>query len=248
LKLKPSSIKNRLKHIFSTLEWNRFRHIPIEDQLAKIRNDWDQRAIENAPHYIATANQEWSAAEFFASGEETVKGHILNDMVNICQGRDPRTMKILEVGCGAGRVTKALASVFGEVHGVDISAEMVRLARQALRPCGNAIVYQNNGVDLSVVPTNQFDFAFSYLVFQHIPSRAIVHNYLREVHRLLRPGALFKFQVQGAKLRARPDDTWVGVAFSDKQIMAMAAQYGFEARHRHGAGTQEFWIWYFKRP
>jgi ubiquinone/menaquinone biosynthesis C-methylase UbiE len=135
-------------------------------------------------------------------------------MVNICQGRDPRTMKILEVGCGAGRVTKALASVFGEVHGMDISAEMIRLARQALRPCGNAIVYQNNGVDLSVVPTNQFDFAFSYLVFQHIPSRAIVHNYVREVHRLLRPGALFKFQVQGAKLRARLDDTWVGVAFS----------------------------------
>ena len=42
------------------------------------------------------------------------------------------------------------------------------------------------------------DFAFSYIVFQHIPSREIVENYMREVNRLLRPGALFKFQVQGA--------------------------------------------------
>ncbi len=41
----------------------------------------------------------------------------------------------------------------------------------------------------------QFDFAFSFIVFQHIPSRAVIENYVREAHRLLRPGALFKFQV-----------------------------------------------------
>ena len=46
-------------------------------------------------------------------------------------------------------------------------------------------------------PPLEFDFAFSVIVFQHIPSREIIENYVREVHRLLRPGALFKFQVQG---------------------------------------------------
>ena len=52
-------------------------------------------------------------------------------------------------------------------------------------------------MDLSVLPDLEFDFAFSSIVFQHIPSRDIIENYVREVHRLLRPGALFKFQVQG---------------------------------------------------
>ena len=247
MKLKPSSIKNRLKHILASLQWIRFRRIPVAEQLTKMRQDWDQRALENARHYVATNKQQWSDADFFASGEETVERHILNDMDDICQGREPSAMKVLEIGCGAGRITRALAGLFGEVHAVDISDEMVGLARQALSPCPNAFVYRNNGVDLSVIPGDQFDFAFSCLVFQHIPNRAIIHGYVREVHRLLRPGALFKFQVQGVKLHANPEDTWVGAAFSDEQIVRMAAQCGFEARHRHGAGTQEFWVWYFKR-
>ena len=54
-------------------------------------------------------------------------------------------MRVLEIGCGAGRVTKALARFFGEVHAVDVSGEMVRLAKQALREHPNAFVYQNNG-------------------------------------------------------------------------------------------------------
>jgi hypothetical protein len=58
-------------------------------------------------------------------------------------------------------------------------------------------VYHNNGLDLSVVPELPFDFAFSTLVFQHIPSRRIIQNYVREVNRLLVTGALFKPQVRG---------------------------------------------------
>jgi len=34
-------------------------------------------------------------------------------------------MRVLEIGCGAGRLTRALAKLFGEVHGVDVSGEMV---------------------------------------------------------------------------------------------------------------------------
>ena len=98
---------------------------------------------------------------------------------------------------------------------------------------------------------NEFDFAYSNIVFQHIPSREVIENYVREVHRLLRPGALFKFQVQGYPLDPNllhPDDTWTGVPFSDEEACAMAERNGFEPRHRHGGGTQNFWLWYFKQP
>ena len=39
-------------------------------------------------------------------------------------------MRVLEIGCGAGRLTRALANFFGEVHAVDISGEMVAQARK----------------------------------------------------------------------------------------------------------------------
>ena len=220
----------------------------LERQLEKMREEWDARARENARYYVNTATENWTDSEFFASGEETVAGEILTDMTNVCQGKDPKEMRVLEIGCGAGRVTRALARLFGEVHAVDVSGEMVERARAALKDFPHAFVYQNSGKDLAVVPEKPFDFAFSSIVFQHIPSREIVENYVAEVSRLLRPGALFKFQVQGdATLETQPDDTWLGAPFSERQAVDMAYRCGFDPRYRHGAGGQYFWLWFFKR-
>ena len=221
----------------------------LEEQLKKMQRDWDARARENARYYVNTACEDWSEEEFYRSGEQTVMEEVLTDMTNICQGIWPKRMKVVEIGCGAGRVTRALADIFGEVHGVDVSGEMIRQARAALASRGNVFLHQNNGTDLTVLPAGvEFDFAFSSIVFQHIPSREVIESYVREVHRVLRPGALFKFQVQGdSTVRSSPEDTWVGVPFSDGEAVAMAEQCGFDPRYRHGAGDQYFWLWYFKR-
>lgn len=217
--------------------------------LDKMRKDWDERARENARYYVATGKTDWTDEEFFASGERTVAEEIQTDMINVCQGKEPREMRVLEIGCGAGRVTRALAGLFGEVHGIDVSGEMIARATAALADRPHAHVYQNNGTDLSVIPDGLvFDFAFSTIVFQHIPSREVIENYVREVSRLLRPGALFKFQVQGdVTLSTHAEDTWLGVPFSEQQAIEMAHRCGFEPRYRHGAGEQYFWLWYFKR-
>lgn len=222
----------------------------LEEQLKKMAQDWDLRAKENARYYVNTERQDWTDEEFFSSGRRTVAEEVLTDMTNICQGKDPKQMKVLEIGCGAGRVTNALSEVFGEVWAVDVSGEMIRQATAALADKPHVHLTQNNGTDLSpITASGTFDFAFSSIVFQHIPSYAVIESYVREVHRLLRPGALFKFQVQGdTSIRSTPEDTWLGVPFSDAQAVRMAEECGFEPRHRHGAGQQYFWLWYFKKP
>ena len=221
--------------------------ITVERQLEKMRNDWDRRAKKNARHFVENSRKHWTDEDFFRSGEQTVDEEIKTDMINICQDKEPAAMRVLEIGCGAGRVTRALANIFGEVHAVDVSGEMVKLAREALASCPNVFFYQNNGLDLSVIPDLEFDFAFSIIVFQHIPSRDVIENYVREVHRLLRPGALFKFQVQGdLTISSRPDDTWIGIPFSSEQAKDMAQRCGFENRYQYGAGEQYFWLWFFK--
>ena len=138
-------------------------------------------------------------------------------------------MRVLEIGCGAGRVTRALANLFGEVHGVDVSGEMVRQAQTGLAGPAQCVRVPEQRKGLDSGTALQFDFAFSSIVFQHIPSREIIENYVREVSRLLRPGALFKFQVQGdSTLETKPDDTWLGVPFSERQAVDMAFRCGFE--------------------
>lgn len=216
--------------------------------LRKMQEDWDARARANARHYVDNSKQEWSDEEFFASGVSTVQEVILNDMVNICQDREPGSMRILEIGCGAGRMTRTLSTIFGEIHSVDVSGEMIRQARIALADRPNVFLYQNNGRDLDVLPPRmEFDFAFSAIVFQHIPSYEIIENYVREVYARLRPGALFKLQVQGdTRVETRPDDTWLGVPFSDQQAVEMGLRCGFDPRFRWGAGEQYFWLWFFK--
>jgi SAM-dependent methyltransferase len=215
---------------------------------SKMREEWDRRALENARHYVATGQLDWNDEDYFASGRENVSREILTDMGNICQGKDPKEMTVLEIGCGSGRITRALSEVFGQVYAVDISGEMIRQARQSLHDRPNAHVFQNSGADLSVLGDIRVDFAFSFIVFQHIPSRDVIRSYVREVHRLLRPGGLFKFQVQGGSgMDAAPGDTWLGTPFSDADAIAMAEESGFEPRYRIGADTQYFWLWYFKR-
>jgi len=231
----------------------------ITYKLNQMRRDWDKRAQENARYYVATGQESWTDEEFFHAGELELKQQILNDLENICQGKEPKRMRVLEIGCGAGRVTRALARFFGEVYAVDISRHMVRLARKAVAEFPGARVFCNNGKDLSAVRRRwwnrfgiggelQVDFAFTCLVFQHIPSRDVIESYVREVHRLLRPGGLFKFQVQGfTDIAPEVDASWIGVPFSKEESQALADRTGFELRYQYGAGSQYYWLWFFKK-
>lgn len=213
----------------------------LDQLLAKMCEDWDARACLNAMHYIATGQSDWNVEAFYESGELFVALALGPWLPTIHEGR-PWEARVLEIGCGAGRLTRALSHIFGEVHAVDVSGEMVKIAREA---CPQAHIHQNNGMDLRVVPNDQpFDLAICYLVFQHIPSYAVIESYMRETHRLLRPGAPFWFQVQGAAVDAQEGDTWVGVGFSEEQLREMAGRCGWDAAYIKNSGTQEclcFW-------
>jgi SAM-dependent methyltransferase len=219
----------------------------LKDYLAKMRTDWDRRARENSRHFIANGRAEWSREEFYESGEATVSGDILSDMYNICQDKDPKQMRVLEIGCGAGRVTRALAQVFGEVHAVDVSGEMLQQAREALAESPNAFLYQTDGATLDVLGERTFDFAYSCCVFHHISSYEVIRGYVSGIGRRLVPGGLFKFEVQGCtRVQTMLGDTWIGVPFSEMQAGQMAEDCGFELRYHRGAGEERFWLWFFK--
>ncbi len=218
------------------------------DVLSRMERDWDARAREAPEYFIATGQRDWQKDDFFQSGAANVHNEILVDRDFIARGRPLNRMRVLEIGCGAGRMTRAMANVFGEVHAVDISAEMIALARRNLSGFPNAFLYKNDGAGLSALPDHIFDFAFSFIVFQHIPSLAVIENYLSEVRRCLRRGALFKFQVQGGPyVSPAPDDTWLGVTISLELAQEMAVRSGFDLVRAAGQGTQYFWLW-FQKP
>ena len=215
----------------------------------KMREDWDGRARENAEYYIATATKEWDRREFFRSGEINVANEIMPDMPLICGGgRSPFDLNVLEIGCGVGRMTRALARLFAHVTAIDVSSEMIERATAGLGDLTNVSLILGDGASLPGVGDSTQDFAFSFIVFQHIPSLEVIASYCREVHRVLKPGSLFKFQVQGAVWeRAEPPDTWNGVSITAESARQLAAETGFSLEQSLGGGTQYFWLW-FRKP
>jgi ubiquinone/menaquinone biosynthesis C-methylase UbiE len=211
-----------------------------------MRRDWDERARQNARHYVATLQDQWADEEFFQSGSIWIDQYIAPDLDLICGGQPPSAMKILEIGCGAGRMTRPLSRLFGSVEAVDVSREMILCAQSALQDCPNVRFHLNNGTDLSMFSDAEFDFAFSSIVFQHIPRKSIVANYIKEAARVLRPGRIFKFQLQGVSIPEEDVNTWVGAGFSEKEIAALASDHGFAICNATGAGSPDYWLTFKK--
>jgi SAM-dependent methyltransferase/glycosyltransferase involved in cell wall biosynthesis len=207
-----------------------------------MRREWDERAKLNPMHYIASNKVVWDEEDFFSGGAGDVERYVGSDLEAICSGREVRAMRMLEIGCGIGRMTRHLAGIFGEVHGVDVAPTMVAVGREKMADRANIYLHETNGTDLGMFVDGFFDFAFSYIVFQHVPFREAVVSYFREVHRTLKPGCLFKFQVQGAAIE-RPN-TWVGVGFTADEMQGHAQEIGFEPLREEGAGTQYYWHWW----
>src|SRR5271157_22809 len=148
-----------------------------EKVLDRMRADWNDRAGEDAYYYVAFGRREQDEEEFFATGKEIVVA--LEMELKRLRGREAA----LEIGCGPGRLMRPLSRHFGEIHGVDVSDRMIRMAGERLRNTPNAHAHRTSGSDLALFPDEKFDFVYSYAVFQHIPSRGVVLQYLREARR-----------------------------------------------------------------
>lgn len=163
----------------------------MSDQLsASMRSTWDTLAQRDALHFIATERTNWDLESFLTSGRQTM-ARLLDSVLH-----QPRGVA-LDLGCGVGRLTLALAEDCDHVYGVDVSPEMIRRANQlkADRAKTNVDFLCNNGRDLSIIPSGSCDLAFSYIVLQHLPDPRLVAGYVRELGRVVKPGGHVLFQV-----------------------------------------------------
>jgi SAM-dependent methyltransferase len=171
-----------------------------------MRESWDERARRDAFYYVETAHWDGDVDAFYALGEE--RARLLVDPVLPELPRPAGESDALDLGCGVGRFSRALAARFRSVLGVDVSAEMVRQARE-LHAGGefpNLRFEAGDGVTLPAAG-GSVDFALSYEVFQHMPTEDVIRANLREVARVLRPDGIaflhLKTKPEGGRLRAR---------------------------------------------
>jgi len=165
-----------------------------------MERDWDMRAKQDAIQYVAG---QYRGEAFFEEG--TKQAYQLCSTFFQKEGFQPEGKRMLDIGCGIGRLDRGFSQMFGEVWGLDVSGEMIAQAIELNRAFKYVKFVKGNGQDLSTFPDDFFDFVFSYITFQHIPEKRITLNYLSEIHRVLKSGGLFKIHLR------KP---WAGVAFA----------------------------------
>ena len=102
----------------------------------------------------------------------------------------------LDFACGKGRnVTNMLSLCDWErVDGVDISSANIQYCNNTYKE-QNSNWYCNNGVDVSDLKDNEYDFIMSTIALQHIPVYDIRKSLITDLLRTLKPNGLFSFQM-----------------------------------------------------
>ena len=136
----------------------------------QMRSDWDRRAREDACYYAAFGRLRQSREEFFDSAADVLR-ILREEFRRFPPGTDFKQLSALEIGCGPGRLMLPLSDVFGHISGVDVSCEMIALAKENLARVDHADVRLNEGSDLAAFEDESIDFCYSFAVFQHIPDK-----------------------------------------------------------------------------
>ncbi len=206
----------------------------------QMRAEWNERAREDAHYFVAFGRRDQDDEEFFSTAADLVR-ELEAELKRLDPAVPPRERRALEIGCGPGRLLRPLSRHFGEIHGIDVSDEMIAKAKEKLRNIPNAFPHHASGSDLAQFPDNHFDFVYSYAVFQHIPSGDVVFSYLCETVRVLKPGGVARLHINGLPKTSKVYTTWEGVRISSEEVHAFARKNNIRLLSLTGAETQYMW-------
>ncbi len=116
-----------------------------------------------------------------------VKTRLLRSMaIARCSAGLPTRNVALDFGCGVGRLSRALATRYASVIGVDIASTMIARARELNADRANIRFVENAEADLRFVGDGTVDFVYSAITLHHIPA-VLQRAYIAEFMRVLAP-------------------------------------------------------------
>ena len=190
-------------------------------------------------YYVAYGRRGQSDAEFLAAATGVVNE--LEAELGRLKAEERGNWRALEIGCGSGRLMRPMSRHFLEIHGVDVAGDAIRQARDNLQDLPHAHPREIHGTNLEDFGDQSFDFVYSFALFPYIPSRELVLAFLREIHRVLRPGGLTRLQFNGSAGQS-------GAVFTSHDLLEFAQSNDFQVLAMDGVATQSMWTTWRKQP
>ncbi|SNR66702.1 surface carbohydrate biosynthesis protein [Humidesulfovibrio mexicanus] len=161
-------------------------------------NSWEEKARENPLYAVMTMEEmadagpdnfsEQHLALFFEKGRKLAEKWVLPSLAHA-----PEKGLVLEYGCGAGRILKALVDRGIACGGIDISQTMLEHCRRLVP--GVARLACLSPVGDAVLEDGCARIVYSYAVVQHIDRLSAFDKAVSEMCRLLAPGGILVLQV-----------------------------------------------------
>jgi len=210
--------------------------------------DHVKTAISDIAHEARVSADDWGAAfdriavtspiagmALYALGRDDLLAQATEEIADRLRGWQVLRpgAAVLDIGCGGGRLLRALAPTVGTAVGVEVSAGMLAAARRLCCGLANVELQRCSGSDLSLFHDGRFDLVIAVDVFPYLclSDGDLPAKLMRESARVLKPGgalAIFNFSYSG------------DVAADRRELARLAAAASLEIV-RNGTRDLELW-------
>jgi ubiquinone/menaquinone biosynthesis C-methylase UbiE len=228
---------------------------------ARMRAFWDERARED-PFHASDERQPFrrpDLARFWRDGERDLAA-----LLETLELELPPGGRVVDVGCGVGRLTRALARRAAHVTAVDVSQEMLARARELHDGLENVEWVLGDGLGLAGIEDGSQDAVICCGMLAHVPDPRVQLGYVAEFGRVLRPGGWAAFDLStdpgahepqappqpavhsrrgflkalvGRAPAGREEPEWLGAFVPLDALGATALQAGLDLERIEGANT-----------
>jgi cyclopropane fatty-acyl-phospholipid synthase-like methyltransferase len=151
-----------------------------------LRHFWGVPTLEQAQHERVTVPPQPEAWE--ESHQQQQLDRLFGDL------ELPAGARLLDFGCGVGRLIRPLARRGYRIVAVDVSPQMLSHCAAYCNGLDGIEYLLCDGCGVPDVPTASVDGAYSYYVFQHMPSVELARTVIADLHRVVRPGGWCRVQ------------------------------------------------------
>ncbi len=202
--MKKGQISNILRQLglIHLTDWIRYYLERFNNRKINRTFKKDNPQVKLPPDYLIYESFQINYQKYYTESADTARW-VANHFSKHIELKDK---KILDWGCGPGRIIRHLPVVIGngcEYFGTDYNAKSIDWCSQNLPDIG----FNENSLNADLpYPNEFFDMIYGISIFTHL-SEKMHHNWYNELFRILKPGGIMFLTTQGDNFRVKLTDS-----------------------------------------